>query len=572
MSKMLQIRKLYSEPEVFGPVIFLPGINLILGEPSESSEKTNGVGKSVAIEFLNFALLSNYSESRVKKVPESVCPMKTVVCVDLVIDGNEITIQRSRELEKRPTILFDGKVHSFSKLDDARQFIESLLFGHEEDERPSFRSMLSIIMRDERSEFKSIVNGLNTAIRAPDDYAPHLYLLGIDVQIYRRIKDIQSDLEKIRGKIREFQKSVQLLRDKKLEDARADLNELDAEVALIQSDLERLENFSSNEALQQEVQQLDARIAEKRRSSALLLDSIARLKPVERERLDITDGELSEYYNDLKTGLGDLVSRDLSELYAFKQKVYNFQNDVLKRRRAALESELEDVKVELRSLDKEYEKKLRTLDQKGALKTLKQTIASYQEKSDELADLRSLITGHDNALSEKREKTLEKDTQALHLQADIDAAEENRASFEETVLSIHNYIMGNRQASFTIKTVDKTQVVELLLRIDSDGSHSVDREKTFIYDFALLINEVTRKRHLGFLVHDNIFDVDTDTLRRSLKFILNQSTQLGAQYMLTLNSDRVAADAPDLLGALDRCVIARYTKSNRFLGRKYQED
>ncbi|MAW82435.1 MAG: hypothetical protein CMI63_19540 [Parvularcula sp.] len=571
LSNMLQIRKLYSTPELFAPVTFLPGVNLILGETSESSKKTNGVGKSIAIEFLNFALLNNYADSRVKKVPESVFPLKAYACVDLVINGNEVTIQRSREFEKRPTIIIEGKSLAFSKLDDARQYIENLLFRHEENERPSFRSMLSILMRDERSEFKSIVNGLNTSVHAPDDYTPHLYLLGIDVRIYKRIKNIQSELKRLQDKIREFKKSVVLLRNKKLEDARADLNELDAEVAVIQNDLESLENFNSNEELQQDVQRLDSRIAEKRREAAILLDSIARLKPVERERLDISHEELSEYYNDLKAGLGDLVSKDLDELYAFKQKVYNFQNDVLKRRRAALESDLEDIREELKSLDKEYEQKLRTLDQKGALRTLKQTIASFQEKSDELADLRSFIVGHDKALSDKREKTVEKDTQVLHLQSDIDQLEGNRASFEETILSIHNFVMGNRQASFTIKTVDAAQVVEILLRIDSDGSHSVDREKTFIYDFALLINDVTKQRHLGFLVHDNIFDVDTDTLKRSLKFILNQSTQLGAQYILTLNSDRVSSDAPDLLEALDKCVRARYTKSSRFLGCKYQE-
>ena len=137
LSNMLQIRKLYSTPELFAPVTFLPGVNLILGETSESSKKTNGVGKSIAIEFLNFALLNNYADSRVKKVPESVFPLKAYACVDLVINGNEVTIQRSREFEKRPTIIIEGKGLAFSKLDDARQYIENLLFRHEENERKS---------------------------------------------------------------------------------------------------------------------------------------------------------------------------------------------------------------------------------------------------------------------------------------------------------------------------------------------------------------------------------------------------------------------------------------------------
>jgi uncharacterized protein YydD (DUF2326 family) len=62
-----------------------------------------------------------------------------------------------------------------------------------------------------------------------------------------------------------------------------------------------------------------------------------------------------------------------------------------------------------------------------------------------------------------------------------------------------------------------------VLRIDDDGSHSVEREKVFIYDIALLLNEYTKSRHPGLLVHDNIFDVDDDTLRKSLEFIPSSS-------------------------------------------------
>lgn len=568
---MFLIRRLYSVPEIFDPITFLPGVNVILGEPSENSAKTNGVGKSVAIEFINFALLSNYSDSRVSKIPIAVFPETAEVCLDLSVHKHAVTILRTRKDHKKPKITVDGVQHEFGKLEDARVFLENLAFLGVQTERPSLRSFLSILIRDERSEFKSIVNGHNTTQRIPDDYTPHLYLLGIEVAIYRKVKVLQAKLTELQKKIAEFKQSVLLLRNKKLDDARADLNELDAEVAVIRLDLDRLESFESNAALQSELQTLDEHISKLRRHSALLLDQLARLAPVERDRLEISESELSEYYNDLKAGLGDFVSRDLQQLKEFADKIYRFQNDVLNGRRLTLEAELERTKDELRVLDQEYQKRLRVLDQTGALTTLKQTLANFQEKADQLADLRSFIVGHDNTVSALREKSVEKDTEVLKLQADIDGLEENRKSFEQTILAIHSYVMGNRQASFMIKTVEKSQVVEIVFRIDSDGSHSVDREKTFIYDFSLMINELTSRRHLGFLVHDNIFDVDKDTLKRSLKFILEQGVNISGQYILTLNSDRVSADAPELLENLNACVRARLTKANRFLKQKYQQ-
>jgi len=569
---MLQIRKLYSHPILFDAISFLPGVNLILGEPSEGSAKTNGVGKSIAIEFLNFALLSKYSSSRIKKIPQDVFPLDADVCVDLLIGSQEVTIRRTRGEEGKPTIAVNGDVFEFAKLEDAHTFLSNLLFEGSEVLHPSFRSMLGVLLRDERSEFKSIINGYDTTLKISDDYAPHLYFLGVDIGCYKKIKGLQKETSDLRQKIKEFEKSVMLLRQKKIDDARADLNELDAEVSIIEQDIKNLENTASYDLLELEMQELDRSISEKRRQSAIYLDKISRLEPIEVERVEISTDELAEYYNDLKAGLGDLVAKDFDELKGFKAKIYRFQDEVLRKRRESLERSLKEVKDALRVLDKEYQNKLRLLDQGGALKALKQTFATYQEKADQLADLRSFISGHDSAVSQRREKLLDKDTEVQRLQVNIDQANRIKSSFEGTILDIHNFVMGNRQAAFHIETVDKAQVVDITLRIDSDGSHSVEREKTFIYDFSLLTNELTGKRHFGLLIHDNIFEVDSDTLKRSLGFIAQHAPALEGQYILTLNSDRASTDAPDAMDALRSCVRARFTKENRFLKKKYQEE
>ncbi|MGL4806899.1 MAG: hypothetical protein ACRC26_11195, partial [Bacteroidales bacterium] len=66
---MLIIKKLYSQPEIFDPITFESGFNLILGETTEGNIKTNGVGKSMAVEFINYALLKRHGDSRVSLIP-----------------------------------------------------------------------------------------------------------------------------------------------------------------------------------------------------------------------------------------------------------------------------------------------------------------------------------------------------------------------------------------------------------------------------------------------------------------------------------------------------------------------
>ena len=68
---MIRINKLYSEPEVFDPIIFNAGLNIIMGDKSESTDKKIGVGKTMSIEFLSYCLLKKYSDTRLSLIPKS---------------------------------------------------------------------------------------------------------------------------------------------------------------------------------------------------------------------------------------------------------------------------------------------------------------------------------------------------------------------------------------------------------------------------------------------------------------------------------------------------------------------
>jgi uncharacterized protein YydD (DUF2326 family) len=109
----MHIKKLYTEPETIEPINFTAGVNLILGERDETSSKNNGVGKSLCIEFLNFALLKRKSESRVAKIPKQTFDPDTLICVDLEVAERTITIKRSISDSERPTVYSDGKKEFF---------------------------------------------------------------------------------------------------------------------------------------------------------------------------------------------------------------------------------------------------------------------------------------------------------------------------------------------------------------------------------------------------------------------------------------------------------------------------
>ncbi|SFB61728.1 Uncharacterized protein YydD, contains DUF2326 domain [Rhizobium sp. NFR07] len=568
----MQIDRLYTEPATIEPVIFDAGVNVILGESDDTSSKNNGVGKSLCIELLNFALLKRKSESRVAKIPKATFDPSIFICVDFRMNGSRYTIKRSLEHSERPRIVLDGQETNFAKIEDATQFLTSRMFPDGKTPPVGFREILGPLIRDERSEFKSIVSCFDTRFRIPDNYAPHLMLLGIDLGIYRVIKDIQKELDAIGTEEGRIKDSVQLVRQKNLDEARSDLNVLDEEVEAIREGIDALENSPAYDIVKGEILDIEDRMAELRSRKEVLARRSASLAPIAVEP-NIDTNEVRDFYDQMRSGLGTSIVRELDEVLAFKAKIEQFQRHLLDEKSKVLQVEIRDINKQLAELDRRYAKLVSVLDQEGQLRNLRQTYASFQAKSDELGQLKGFFSRYDQLLVEKQAKKTQIEKEKLRLQESILIADDRIRSFEKTILLIHQFIQGNRRASFEVRTTTKKQVVEIVLRIDDDGSHSVEREKVFIYDIALLLNDFTKARHPGLLVHDNIFDVDDDTLQKSLEFILTRAPfDDGQQYILTLNLDRVQHCRDEVwYEELERSVVATFTKSNRFLKTHYQE-
>lgn len=153
------IQCLRSEPEVFDPVTFHKGINIITGERSgsgKSDKKTNGVGKTLLLSFIDFCLLADYKKNRIYKVPIDVISLETKIIVEITCNKKTISIHRSRGRNNSPVIYVDGNAHNFSKIEHARKYLFRLIFGENEDY--SLRSMLSVFKRTEKIGYANIIN------------------------------------------------------------------------------------------------------------------------------------------------------------------------------------------------------------------------------------------------------------------------------------------------------------------------------------------------------------------------------------------------------------------------------
>ncbi|WP_322979275.1 DUF2326 domain-containing protein [Pseudomonas sp. C11] len=573
---MFKLTRLYSYPEAFDEIQFHSGLNIILGETKEDNHKTNGVGKSLVVDFINFCLLKKYKDCRISLIPESVLPQDTAIILEFEFDGVPYKVIRSPKNHNNPRLqsyLADLNIE-FSNLEDATEyfttrFIKSNASGY----NPSFRTMLGPLIRDEKSEFKSIVLCHDTSKRIPADYTPHLYLLNINAVPYIDIKRLWSETDKVSEALSKIKSDIQALTGKNYNASKAELNELTSQVQKIKNDIDTLENTETNKIISDEIAELEDRIDRAKSKQAVLRRELVKTKIANEEQY-IPNNEIEHLYNQLSEGLGSLIKRQLDEVIGFKERIDDFQRSLLSAKRDEISRQVEKIENELQELDSKYSDKVALLDQAGLLKSLRQTIAIHQSKVEDLSSLSAWFKTCTKYELEKVQLESNRNSKTLELSISLNEANEVLDSFQESILKIHEFIAGNRHCSFDIEINSKTrEIIKYNLRIHDDGSHSNEREKVFMYDISLLLNHETSRYHPRLLIHDNIFDVDQDTLVRSLNYLHeNKLTLDQRQYILTINIDKFRSeDFERLKWNIPSISVAKLTKRQKFLRTNYQE-
>ena len=579
--RRIRINRLSSENNIFDEIIFRDGINLILGEKYDDStsqgRKTNGVGKSMSVEFLEFGLLCEYEKSRISKIPVEVFPEDEDIILEIRIGEEDITIRRNRKKHDKPVIIRADKKIPFDKLQDAKDYLTELLFEKlNGKEIPSFRNLLSVLIRDEKSEFTDILKCHDLSKRIPDDLTTHLFMLGISVEGYKKVQGTIKEIEKIGTVLKKTKNELTLNGNKKIADVKAEMNALDSELMQLE---EAIDEFKSDDAfsmIETEIVELENMLEQLRQRQRILKKEYEKIKVLPQpEQIDDTEIEL--VYNQFKAQLGNVVVKSLNEVVEFKNKVEGFQRVLINQKARELEKQIADISEQIRLLDDQYAAKLRVIDKKGVLKNLKTGLHIYEEKKEASAHTRFLFEQYDQYDKQKKQLDIRKAQELLEIDGEIENLSKELKNFTTTILNIHDFIMGNKECSFDVKTKSKgssKNPVDISLRIYDDGSHSVDRTKVFIYDMALMFDEYTRQRHPLFLVHDNIFDVDQDTLVQCLNFVYKQEEYFSDfQYILTLNRDKIENEEKrkQIMMDIDEHEVAAFTKTQKFLKKSYQE-
>lgn len=357
---------------------------------------------------------------------------------------------------------------------------------------------------------------------------------------------------------------------------KAELNALDDELQKMEEAIDGFKTYETFDSIELEILELENLMDQLRKRQKVLRHDYEKIRKMPKPE-QVDEKEIALIYDQFKKDLGDSVVKSLKEVVGFKNKIEEFQRTLVNKKARELEKQLKDIAEQIRILDDEYSEKLSIIDNQGILKNLKSSLKIYESKKEVCSHTKYLFDEYEKNAKKKKVLELQRNQETLKIDEQIDKNKDNINSFIDTILEIHESIMGNKECSFEI-TTDNGKVktpIKLELRIYDDGSHSVDRTKVFIYDMALLFNRYTRLRHPLFLVHDNIFDVDQDTLVQCLNYVYKQEEKFqDFQYILTLNRDKIEDEERRNLICMDidEHQVAIFTKEKKFLRKDYQEN
>lgn len=580
----LRLIKLSSTPEVFDPIVFTTGVNLVLGERAgkgsgPQKNKVNGVGKSVFVDFLHFALCRGYQDTRVSRIPPGTLPPDLVVVLDLEIHGSPYQIRRAIATPGQVTVIdkTQASTRTFPNIDEANHFLGDLLFiGQPLAGQTSFRQFLSLMMRDEASGFRDYLNPMSPDKRAVPPLEPHLYLLGIDHHVIQRYTMLKKEWKAITLSISQLEKILTENKRVKMADLPAKLNEERERVTAIEEALAQLKTDPAFKAVEGRLIEIEAELLNVRAERKQLAWQIEQIRIVPHgERVDTTDIKI--VYDRIQTGLGEFVKKSLEQAMAFKMEIERFQQSLVSEQLEHLEAKHRDVQKRIGELAESHRKLTQKLDNREVLSELRNGLTAASERTESYRMLASQFQMYERQKSEKADLKLQLETQLAEVRSLMESHQSIAKAMESRIIELHKRIMSSSQASFQFTTAENTRgdrPFGIDVRIKADRSKSVDEAKVFIYDFALLSSSETRKRHPGFLLHDNILEVDNDTLIQSLNFLGElEESGIDFQYILTLNHDKI--EPVEIAGLItldiESHTVSRLTKETPFLKKSYQE-
>lgn len=589
----MKLSRLYSsKPDLFEPVEFVQGLNVVMAEirlPENRNKDTHNLGKTTLGRLLDFGFLA-------KRDPKFFLFKHTELFQDFIFfleieleDASFVTIRRGveeatkisfkrheaghQDLSGLPLAEWDHQDMPFER---ARDLLDGLL-----DWRAlkpwAFRKGLGYLLRSQ-DDFRDVFH-LRKFAAAHSDWKPFLaHVLGFDAQLVAQHYEKEEQLA-------EKQSTAQTIKNE-LGGSIENISKIEGILLLKQKEAEKKQKLldafdfraQDKDSTKQLVDDIDERIASLNAERYSLNQNKKKIiTSLEEDQILFNPDEAQRLFEEAGVLFKGQIKKDFQQLIAFNRAITDERRGYLQEERAEVEAELKRINSELNTLGKKRSEMLSFLSGTDIF-------GKYKQVSDEMVTLRADITslerqrGFLHRLQELRTEIRALTEERGHLQTQIEADVEKQNSDQNSLFSAIRVFFSevveeviDRKA---LLSVSPNQAGHLEFRAEildeSGNATSADLGHTYRKLLCIAFDLAILRAHLDdkfprFVYHDGVFESLDDRKKENLLTVIRRYADLGLQPIITLiDSDLpLRPDDDEAVFNADEIVVTLHDESEQ---------
>ncbi|HEY5706322.1 MAG TPA: DUF2326 domain-containing protein [Terrimicrobiaceae bacterium] len=570
----MKVSRFYSNrPELFEPVEFTPGLNVVIAEirlPQNREKDTHNLGKTTLGRLLDFGFLAE-RDAKFFLFKHLDLFKDFVFFLEIeLMDASYVTVRRSvKEASKISFKKHEARHQDFSTasasawdhmdvpFDRARDLLDGLLDWREL--KPwAYRKGLGYLLRSQE-DFRDVFH-LRKFAASHSDWKPFLaHILGFDAQLvashYAKEAALvekkviaQTVKNELGGSIEDISKIEGILLLKH--------QEADKKQKLLDAFDFRAQDKDRTKKLVDEIDERIAALNAERYSLNLNKKKI--LASLEEDQILFNPDEAQRLFQEAGVFFKGQIKKDFQQLIAFNRAITDERRGYLQEERAEVEAELKRVNAELNGLGRRRSQTLSFLSGTDVFK-------KYRQVSDEMVTLRADIAalerqrGFLHRLQELRTEIRVLTEERAHLQTQIEADVEKQNSDNTSLFSTIRLFFNesveaviDRKALLSVSPNLEGYLEFKAEILDESGNvTSADLGYTYRKLLCIAFDLAVLRAHLDdqfprFVYHDGVFEALDDRKKEKLLTIMRSYAELGIQQIVTLiDSDLPARGSKD---------------------------
>jgi len=568
------IRRIFSSLPKFKDLTFHSGLNVLLADttPGATDRQTrNRAGKSSLIEIMHLLLGSSVHKESMFRDPQLEAHS---FGMEFVLAGHAVTVERVPEnagvLELKSGESADWPIRPSTDAKTGKVLIRNglwrdvlgrLFFDLPESTDkfgPTLRSLIAYFVRRQSSK------GFLDPFRQSEDQqlfdqqVALSYLIGLDWRIPQQWQVI-----------REREKSLTVLkkaaRDGALGEVVPSTADLRTRLTVVEARAEELRRNLSAFRVLPEYRELETEATALTRQTATHLDEntidlqlLDDLQNSLRDENSPRDSRLEAVYREAGVVLPGIAVKRFEDVRAFHDSVMANRHSYLEGEIGAAKRRIDRREQAIHSLEDRRSQIMSLLQSHGALDHFRELQSELNRSEHEVESLRGRYRTAEAFETGKTELALERQQLLLRLRQDH---REQEATWREAILTFEGISRSLYEDAGSLHISESENGPVFEVKIHGKRSQGINNMQIFCFDMMLLRLTSRRGHGPGFLVHDShLFDgVDSRQVATALSVGAKAAEELGAQYIVTMNSDAVPKRFPEHFDLSEHILPVRLT-------------